>query len=171
MHTIAYTDYSPAAVSRASLHREPAAEGSSLMRYVGLSPFEVPEQVDVEVQLGNRLAIVFHYPNQEPIEPIPCVVSADGAIKAFLCLHSRKISELTVDHATERLFGGQLQFDEDEIQKCFSHESHDVSVVARRNFEVINSILKSMPRRFRELLAASLREKDASDAQSETAAR
>jgi hypothetical protein len=132
--------------------------GSSHVSYSGLSPFEIPDSVYVEVHSDNRLVFKFQYPNDEPSEGTKRAVTHDGEISVELGVNSRKVISLEVVNAYEKLQDPNgIDFDQSLASSWQAGLPLHSWNTSRRNLHVIRGILISLPRDFKQELGRALR--------------
>src|SRR5438067_12666682 len=136
MITLPYKAYSPSDVEKQALTPERIGDEAVVVRYVGASPFEIPQHIDVEVLPRHELAFRFIYPNDEPVDTVLRKVTDDGSIQVRLSHHTKTIVELRVSEAEEKLFGGDLSPDRNVFASLLQDETPDVVRTSLRNLDV-----------------------------------
>jgi hypothetical protein len=142
--TIEFVDYSPLdAVMNAITKRSPGASAEEV--FVGPSMFDVPNEIELEILQGDNLRITFAYPNHERPESSDRKLSDDSSVTARLGEHTRKVLELRVRGASETLKHGGIALDTKYLNTWAESLPAEARSACVRNFEVIGSILRSLP--------------------------
>ena len=152
MSTLVYEDYAPAQFVREfTLRTEPTDAAKAFVS--GLSPFDVPETVAVELLSDNQCIFRFTYPNSEPAD-VGRKVLPDRNVSIVLGKHTRKILEVHVSHARETLSRGNIDLGLPAFVELARTLPTQVAKASFRNSILIRAVLLQMPERFRlEMLA------------------
>lgn len=153
--SLPYEEYAPEVLVREFL-LESAPGAASPGSYFGLSPFEIPESVTVELSSDDRCVFRFSYPNTEPPELSARVVPSDSRISLLLAQHTKKILEVTVTEARGRLRDKNLELDVGVFHDLARQLPAEAVKACLRNSALIRIILFQMPVPFREEIVARL---------------
>ena len=159
MQTLAYEDYSSARFARHSTLFGGAGQRGF---FAGLSPFDIPEDVEIQVFADDRCVFRFRYANSETPEPRRRVFGADPDLSVLLGEHSKKILELHVEEAMTKLSQGNIRMDLSEFEELSHKLPLHAAKASVRNASLVQAVLISIPRKFREQIIQTLIESHAS---------
>jgi hypothetical protein len=114
-----------------------------------LSPFDVPESIEIVITELGEAQFCFRYADVEKTCQDALVWQGAFGISAVLGLHSWRILVLQVAAA------GQLKLDPRMAWLWFKDSADDVRIAAERNSEVIAKIMAAMPDAVRESVVAA----------------
>ena len=123
---------------------------------VSRSPFHVPTGVDVKVEPSNVCIITFTYPNEEHPDRTWYPVANDSSQHVRVGRYTGKILQFRLTPALERLRAGPPRFDPAACESWCRPGFHHSSTVCRRNAEMIDHILSTMPDELREAVIKDL---------------
>lgn len=157
METIPYKAYSSADTLRDTVTSQEVPAASGIKRYLTVSPFELPQSIEMTIDAPDRLQIRFWYPNDEPGESQVRQLSPDGQVTGRLAEHTKKVLELFVHDPLAKLSTATFGFDANYLRNQLIHQPPEALNAAKANIEVIASILAKMPPDFISDLARRLR--------------
>lgn len=157
MGTISYAEYRrEMAKLDADSQEERGARGAP-EDYDGLSWFDVPVAVDVDLlPQYDRCIFRFVYSDAEAPEDGPRELPSNSSVLVRLGRHSRKILEIHLLNAREALKGSDPIFDADLVLAWVPKLPPRVGKVLARNARVIAGILEEMPSALRARLVSEL---------------
>lgn len=111
----------------------------------GLSPFDVPVSVKIEITPSGEAIFVYAYPDSEVAEKNALQWPGLTGVGAVLGVYSRRILRLQVSAADMLLNAGPLRLDPRSAWAWFAEESTEIQLAGSRNAEVISRIMSEMP--------------------------
>lgn len=154
--TIPYPGYSRRSAAAEAIEPEQRAGLGDIAYRAGLSPQDVPEQVEIEVGKGNRVAIRFYYSNNEPPEQFYRRASSDGLTQVLLGARTRKVLEVVTEEAQTTWAGSGPLVELPLIADWTSDLPADAYKTGVRNAALVASLLERMPATLRRQVVAML---------------
>lgn len=161
MRLIEYEDFEPSSFASKIGNRMQYSMGSTgsgaVVAYAGLSPFDVPESIDFQIDPSDSFTVRFHYANEEPPEGPPRPIGADG-VELQLGKNSKKILAVYFPHARNKLTNG-LSFDMHGIFEVALELPLNTARACERNAALVNEILKATPYAWRRKILSAMDER------------
>jgi hypothetical protein len=123
----------------------------------GLSPFDIPVRVNVEVTSADRCLFRFGYSNDEPPEATSKTIPSNTALSALLGKNTGKVLEFRIVNALQVLSSGPIDFDDSVAVTWSANLPTHARKTCMRNTHVVRAILRSMPEKFRLEIVELLR--------------
>ena len=155
MPVITYDGYEAARFSAAIGTRREAVAPNHSVFYAGLSPFDIPHEVVVEIRSGDECTVFFRYPNDEPPETSPRLAD-DTGIRVVLGRNSKKVLSVIIPDARVRFESGEVTFDRHSMLELALSLPSNVQRSCERSITLTYEILRSMPRPLRRAIAEAL---------------
>lgn len=109
--------------------------------YSGLSPFDVPEQVELEATPDDACHLRFHYADEERPASSPVGLVGDPDIYLKVGRRTGKILEVVIRHAAERLLANRVAIDLSRASTRAYQLAVDES--ALKNYALVSQITES----------------------------
>ena len=149
MRSLTYDAYQQQAYVREFGLVLPDAAGNQLISRAGLSPFDIPEKVTVEVSKVNQCVFRFAYANDEPAQAAPQPIPGKRLYSVLLGKNTGKILEFRIADAYGALSQGPIEFDPTAASEWSRSLPTHIQKTSVRSAFLIRGILGSMPDQFR----------------------
>lgn len=124
--------------------------------YAGLSPFDIPDAIEVEVTAPAQCIFRFAYPNSEPGDSEFRPASRDGTVSVKLGRNTGKVLELLSTNADTSLVHGNVELDLSFVPSWQAQLPWHARNTCRRNAFLVQRILADIPDHFRRQILAAL---------------
>jgi hypothetical protein len=141
--TLIHEDYETDQFDKAEY---PVHESTSYSRVRGgISPFTLPDAVQVEVSDRGECSFVFAYPDSEPPAKQRWEWLADSQLRVTIGAYSRRILELHIGDAVDRIGAGPMRLDPRAAWAWCGNAPPRIRNTATRNAEIVSRIMETLP--------------------------
>jgi len=109
---------------------------------VGLSPFNIPDSVELSLEADGSCTFRFGYANREPPRRRLQVATARGAATVLLARHSGKVLAVNIPHADRWFADNSVRFQLSPDPSWYSHIPPQAQLVAARNASLVQKIVQ-----------------------------
>lgn len=155
MTTLQYTGYRQDQFDDQEYPMHAAGHGKGV---AGLSPFDVPEGIEINTTEGGEAVFTFRYPDRESHRPVAVAWPGPIGVSVVLGFYSSRILKLQVSAAETILAIGPLRLDPRGAWSWLRDVPDSTRIAAQRNAEVIARIMGAIPDAVREAIVASARD-------------
>jgi hypothetical protein len=163
MRSLTYDEYEQQAYTRDFFLTPNDQNAGRPYARTGLSPFDVPEKINVEVTSSDRCLFRFTYSNDEPAQQDAHTIPSNTALSALLGRNTGKILEFRITDALQVFSHGPIDFDDSVANEWSQGLPTHARKTCVRNARVVRAILHKMSEHFRfeivDLLKAITTEK------------
>lgn len=150
MPTIAYPEYRKEDVEVTRAETVGVGREEGIVGYVGLSSFNIPESLEMQVVDPGELRVRFCYSDKERGEEEPYKIPDQPGVYLYLGKYTKKVIEIRASDAVDFLLNQQGRLSSSGIAKLAEQFPTRQQNVLTRNAEAVSLILSTMPKKLRQ---------------------